>query len=73
MAAALLGMLTKEDVVVVPLLAVGLDWLVVGTRLRTTLWRALRIRVDPTAPALLVATKPLPTPNSSPLAAGSKP
>jgi hypothetical protein len=39
--AALAGMLTKEDAVVVPLLAVGLDWLVLGTRLRTALWRAL--------------------------------
>jgi Tfp pilus assembly protein PilF len=55
-AAALLGMLTKEDVVVVPLLAVGLDWLVVGTRLRTTLWRAVPLLVTlPAVPVMVMA------------------
>ena len=55
-AAALLGMLTKEDVVVVPLLAVGLDWLVVGTRLRTTLWRALPLLITlPVVPVMVMA------------------
>ncbi len=54
--AALAGMLTKEDVVVVPLLAVGLDWLVVGTRLRTTLWRAVPLLITlPVVPVMVMA------------------
>jgi Tfp pilus assembly protein PilF len=55
-AAALLGMLTKEDAVVVPLLAVGLDWLVGGTRLRTTLWRAVPLLITlPVVPVMVMA------------------
>jgi tetratricopeptide (TPR) repeat protein len=39
--AVVLAMQTKEDAVMVPLLALLLDWLVVGTRLRPALLRAL--------------------------------
>lgn len=38
---ALAGMLVKEDIATVPLLAVGIDWLLLCTRLRVVLWRAL--------------------------------
>jgi hypothetical protein len=38
---ALTGMLVKEDIATVPLLAVGIDWLLLRTRFRTVLWRAL--------------------------------
>jgi uncharacterized protein HemY len=54
--AALAGMLTKEDAVMVPLLAVGLDWLVLGTRLRTALWRALPLLGTlPVVPVMVMA------------------
>jgi hypothetical protein len=54
--AALAGMLTKEDAVVVPLLAVGLDWLVLGTRLHTVLWRALPLLLTlPVVPGMVMA------------------
>ena len=54
--AALAGMLTKEDAVTVPLLAVGLDWLVLGTRLRTVLWRALPLLITlPVVPVMVMA------------------
>ena len=38
---ALTGMLVKEDIATVPLLAVGIEWLLLRTRLRVVLWRAL--------------------------------
>lgn len=38
---AFTGMLVKEDIATVPLLAVGIDWLLLRTRFRTVLWRAL--------------------------------
>ena len=40
-AALLLAMQTKEDAFMIPLLAVLLDWLVLGTRLRAAAIRAL--------------------------------
>ena len=55
--AVLLAMQTKEDAFVVPLLAVLLDWLVVGTRLRPAALRALPLLLCmPLIPALVLLT-----------------
>lgn len=54
--AALAGMLTKEDVVTAPVLAVMLDSLVLGTRLRTALWRGLPLLLClPLVPGMVMA------------------
>lgn len=54
--AALLGMLTKEDTVTVPLLAAGLDWLVMGTRPRAVLRRSLALLILlPVVPVMVMA------------------
>ena len=54
--AALAGMLTKEDVVTAPVVAVMLDWLVLGTRLRTALWRGLPLVLClPLVPGMVMA------------------
>jgi len=54
--AALLGMLTKEDTVTVPLLAAGLDWLVMGTRPRAVLRRSLALLLLlPVVPVMVMA------------------
>lgn len=51
----LLGMLTKESCFTAPLMAVILDWLVAGTRLRKTLLRALPLlMLMPLIPSLLL-------------------
>ncbi len=55
--AALLAMQTKEDAVMVPLLALLLDWLVLGTRLRPALLRALPLLLlMPLIPGLVLMT-----------------
>lgn len=55
--AALLAMQTKEDAVMVPLLALMLDWLVLGTRLRPALLRALPLLLlMPLIPGLVLMT-----------------
>ncbi len=55
--AVLLAMQTKEDACVVPLLALLLDWLVVGTRLRAALLRALPLLLCmPLIPLLVFLT-----------------
>jgi tetratricopeptide (TPR) repeat protein len=54
--ACLAGMLTKEDVVLAPLLAAGLDWLVLGTGLRAALRRAWPLLLClPLVPGLVLA------------------
>jgi len=54
--AALLGMLTKEDTVTVPLLALGLDWLVMGSQLRVALRRSLPLLLLlPVVPVVVMA------------------
>ncbi len=54
--AALLGMLTKENTVMVPVLALGLDWLVIGTRLRQAAVRALPLLLClPVVPVMVLA------------------
>lgn len=54
--AALLGMLTKEDTVTVPLLAAGLDWLVMGTGPRAVLRRSLPLLLLlPVVPVMVMA------------------
>lgn len=53
--ATLLGMQTKEIAVTVPALAVVLDWLVFGTRLRSALYRALPLLLClPLIPGLVI-------------------
>lgn len=53
----LLAMQTKEDAFMVPLLAVLLDWLVLGTRLRTAALRALPLLLCmPVIPILVFMT-----------------
>lgn len=55
--AVLLAMQTKEDACMVPLLALLLDWLVVGTRLRPALLRALPLLLClPLIPVLVLLT-----------------
>jgi hypothetical protein len=55
--AVLLAMQTKEDAVTVPVLAVLLDWLVLGTRLRPALSRALPLLLClPLIPLLVILT-----------------
>ncbi|WP_395747520.1 tetratricopeptide repeat protein [Prosthecobacter sp.] len=55
--AVLLAMQTKEDAFMVPLLALLLDWLVVGTRLRPALLRALPLLLCmPLIPVLVFMT-----------------
>lgn len=55
--AMLLAMQTKEDAFVVPLLAVLLDWLVIGTRLRAAALRALPLLLCmPLIPMLVFLT-----------------
>jgi protein O-mannosyl-transferase len=55
--AVLLAMQTKEDAFVVPLLAVLLDWLVIGTRLRPAALRALPLLICmPLIPVLVFLT-----------------
>jgi hypothetical protein len=52
---ALAGMLVKEDIATVPLLAVGIDWLLLRTRFRTVLWRALPLLLClPLVPVLTI-------------------
>lgn len=53
----LLAMQTKEDSFFVPPLAVLIDWLVLGTLLRTALWRALPLLLCmPLIPGLILLT-----------------
>ena len=53
--AMLLAMQTKEDACMLPLLAVLLDWLVLGTRLRLALFRALPLLLClPLVPVLVL-------------------
>lgn len=53
--AVLLAMQTKEDAFMIPLLAVVLDWLVIGTRLRAALIRALPLLLCmPVIPVLVL-------------------
>jgi len=55
--ALLLAMLTKECACMIPLLAVLLDWLVLGTRLRSALFRMLPLLLCmPLVPTLVLAT-----------------
>jgi len=55
--AVLLAMQSKEDAVTVPVLAVLLDWLVLGTRLRSALARALPLLLClPVIPLLVILT-----------------
>ena len=55
--AVLLAMQTKEDACMVPLLALLLDWLVIGTRLRPALFRALPLLLCmPLIPVLVLLT-----------------
>lgn len=55
--AVLMAMQTKEDAFVVPLLAVLLDWLVIGTRLRPAALRALPLLLCmPLIPVLVFLT-----------------
>lgn len=56
-AAVLLAMQTKEDAFMIPLLAVLLDWLVLGTRLRAAAFRALPLLLCmPLIPVLVFMT-----------------
>lgn len=55
--AMVLAMQTKESSVVVPFLAVLMDWLVLGSRLRTALWRGLPLLLcAPIIPLLVLLT-----------------
>lgn len=56
-AAVLLAMQTKEDAFMIPLLAVLLDWLVIGTKLRAAAFRALPLLLCmPLIPVLVFMT-----------------
>ncbi|MBK8091184.1 MAG: tetratricopeptide repeat protein [Verrucomicrobiaceae bacterium] len=54
---AIASMLTKEDAVMVPVIAVMLDWLVIGSPLRRALWRGLPLLLClPLVPLLVMAS-----------------